>query len=119
MTIREQIVATSSRHPNLARMGHKLFTNASATKLDEAEHGGLASTLSNLDSSQRKMVFEFLLVICALDGKVCAKERRMLRRLAPVVDVDSAEAISRAKNYAESVMEGRALRSGEVKFAFE
>lgn len=119
MTIREQIVATSSRHPNLARMGYKLFTNDSVTHLDEADQGGLASTLSDLESSERKMVFEFLLVICALDGKVCTKERRMLRRLGPVVGLDSAEAINRAKSYAESVMDGRTLRSGEVNFVFE
>tara|TARA_B100001093_G_scaffold520283_1_gene614254 strand:- start:2382 stop:3530 length:1149 start_codon:yes stop_codon:yes gene_type:complete len=105
LSIREKIVTSNCRHPNLARMARKMFDEASVSTSKLFDNQCLVSKISKMSLSMQKMVFEFLIAISALDGKITKKERLMIARIAGFVKVDPALAIRKAKLYAASAID--------------
>lgn len=110
IAIKDQIIATNRRHPNVARLGNKIFLNTDLDLTTIMAAEDVSSIASSLTASQQKWVFEFLLFICVLDGRICPKERRMLKKWASVMAVDFTHSEIRSYEYIKSFMENGSIK---------
>jgi len=110
IAIRDHIIATNRRHPNVARLGNRIFLNTNLDLPTIMAAEDVSSLVSKLTATQQKWSFEFLLFVCVLDGKLCSKERRMLKKWASAMAVDFTNFEIRASKYIKSFMENGSVK---------
>ena len=106
--LRWSIVSAGRRHPNLVLIGHEMFSSATVSLPPRADRE-LEAALMAFDERNRARMFEFMLQLLALTGRVSWSERRTLSRIAVQLGESACEARLRA--HGRSMLDGSLLEA--------
>jgi tellurite resistance protein len=106
LVLREEIVAAGRRHPNVTRMGYRMFVNTSY-EFDPEDPETFDQVLERLSEAESERVVNFALMLAVLDGNLTRNEKNLATEMARRAGIEDADA--RLQAHLEAVENGGLL----------